>query len=244
MELQKPEKLVFPSLYIAHMLYPSDIKLKQSGDPYICKSWKPASAFATPWDVFPLSSILRASNPEKPHEPPVLANVMRQDHPHHPQQSRCGDSVASPGPSTSRDSSQVRVPKQSSSGLKRKARRRPSNLAKACRSNSEIINVSPVDKVEPPELVITLGDSEYEEFKSDSDSDSESPSESPSTPSAIVTSPEYDPSPRLLATSDCSTVLLDELKSPEYDENQLSTPIHIIDYRPNPLSTQRWSDSE
>ena len=94
--------------------------------------------------------------------------------------------------------------------------------------------------MEPPELVITLGDSEYEEFKSNSDSDSESPS----TPSAIVTSPEYDPSPRLLATSDCSTVLLDELKSPEYDENQLSTPIHIIDYRPNPLSSQRWSDSE
>ena len=227
------------------MLYPSDIRLNQSGDPYICKSWKPANAVATPWDVFLLVSILRASNPEKPQEPPVLANLMRHDPPHQPQQSRCGDSVASPGPSTSRDSSQVRVPKQSSSGLKRKARRRPSNLAKACRSNSEIINVSPVDKVEPPELVITLGDSEYEEFKSsDSDSDSESPSESPSTPSAIVTSPEYVPSPRLLATSDCSNVLLDELKSPEYDENQLSTPIQIIDYRPNPLSTQRWSDSE
>ena len=97
--------------------------------------------------------------------------------------------------------------------------------------------------MEPPELVITLGDSEYEEFKS-SDSDSDSDSQSPNTPSATVTSPEYEPSPRLLATSDCSTVLLDELKSPEYDENQLSTPIQIIDYRPNPLSTQRWSDSE
>ena len=223
------------------MLYPSDIRLNQSGDPYICKSWKPASAFATPWDVFPLSSILRASNPEKPQEPPVLANLIRQDPPHHPQQSRCGDSVARPGPSTSKNSSQARVLKQSSSGLKRKARRRPSNPAKTCRSNSEINNVSPVDKVEPPELVITLGDSEYEEFKS---SDSDSDSESPSTPSAIVTSPEYEPSPRLLATSDCSTVLLDELKSPEYDENQLLTPIQIIDYRPNPLSTQRWSDSE
>merc|ERR1711893_499536 len=132
-------------------------------------------------------------------------------------------------------------PKQGSSGLKRKARRRPSNPAKTCKSKSEINNVSPVDKVEPPELVITLGDSEYEEFKS---SDSDSDSESPSTPSAIETSPEYEPSPRLLATSDCSTVLLDELKSPEYDENQLLTPIHIIDYRPNPLSSQRWSDSE
>ena len=220
------------------MLYPSDIKLKQSGDPYICKSWKPASAFATPWDVFPLSSILRASNPEKPHEPPVLANVMRQDPPHHPQQSRCGDSVASPGPSTSRDSSQVRVPKQSSSGLKRKARRRPSNLAKACKSNSEIINVSPVDKVEPPELVITLGDSEYEEFNLSSDSETSSRS------SNIVTNPEYVPSHRLLATSDCSTVLIDELYSPEDNENQLLTPVQVVDYRPNPLSTQRWSDSE
>ena len=243
-ELQRPEKFILPSIYIANMLYPSDVRINPSGDPYICRSWKPANDLSTPWDIFPLFSIIRASNPEKHQEPPVLANLMRQDSPHHPQQSRCGDSVASPGPSTSRDSSQVRVPKQSSSGLKRKARRRPSNLAKACKSNSEIINVSPVDKVEPPELVITLGDSEYEEFKSDSDSDSESPSESPSTPSAIVTSPEYDPSPRLLATSDCSTVLLDELKSPEYDKNQLSTPIHIIDYRPNPLSSQRWSDSE
>ena len=226
------------------MLYPSDIKLTQSGDPYICKSWKPASAFATPWDVFPLSSILRASNPEKPQEPPVLANLIRQDPPHHPQQSRCGDSVARPGPSTSKNSSQARVLKQTSSGLKRKTSRRQSNYAKTGRFNSEINNVSPVDKVEPPELVITLGDSEYEEFKSNSDSDNESPSDSPSTPSAIVTSPEYDPSPRLLATSDCSTVLLDELKSPEHDESQLSTPIHIIDYRPNPLSSQRWSDSE
>ena len=226
------------------MLYPSDIRLNQSGDPYICKSWKPASAFATPWDVFPLSSILRASNPEKPQEPPVLANLIRQDPPHHPQQSRCGDSVARAGPSTSKNSSQARVLKQSSSGLKRKTSRRPSNSAKTGRFNSEINNVSPVDKVEPPELVITLGDSEYEEFKSNSDSDNESPSDSPSTPSAIVSSPEYDPSPRLLATSDCSTVLLDELKSPEHDESQLSTPIHVIDYRPNPLSTQRWSDSD
>ena len=220
------------------MLYPSDIRLNQSGDPYICKSWKPANAFATPWDVFPLFSILRASNPEKPQEPPVLANLMRHDPPQQLQQSRCGDTVARAGPSTSKDSSQARVLKQSSSGLKRKAKRRPSNPAKTCRSNSEINNVSPVDKVEPPEIVITLDDSEYEEFKlSDSDS------ETPSNPSGIVTSPEYEPSPRLLATSDCSTVLLDELHSPK-DDNQLLTPAHVVDYRPNPLSTQRWSDSE
>ena len=99
--------------------------------------------------------------------------------------------------------------------------------------------MSPVDKVEPPEIVITLDDSEYEEFKlSDSDS------ETPSTSSYIVTSPEYEPSPRLLATSDCSTVLIDELHSPEDNENQLLTPVQVVDYRPNPLSTQRWSDSE
>ena len=191
-------------------------------------------------DVFPLFSIIRASNPEQHQEPPILANLMRQDSLRHPQQSRCGDTIARAGPSTSRDSSQTSVPKQSGSGLKRKARRRPSKPAKTCRSNSEINNASPVDKVEPPEIVITLGDSEYEEFNLSSDSNSETPS----TPSNIVTSPEYEPSPRLLATSDCSTILLDELKSPEYDENQLLTPIQIIDYRPNPLSTQRWSDSE
>ena len=48
----------------------------------------------------------------------------------------------------------------------------------------------------------------------------------------------------LLATSDCSTVLIDELHSPEDNENQLLTPVQVVDYRPNPLSTQRWSDSE
>ena len=223
MELQKPEKFVLPSIYIANMLYPSDVRISHSGDPYICRSWKPTNDLSTPWDVFPLFSIIRASNPEKHQEPPVLANLMRQDSPHHPQQSRCGDTVARTGPSTSKDSSQASVPKQSGSGLKRKARRRPSKSAKTCRSNSEINNVSPADKVEPPEIVITLDDSEYEEFKlSDSDS------ETPSTPSNIVTSPEYEPSPPLLATSDCSTVLIDELHSPEDNENQLLTPV-IVD---------------
>ena len=238
MEIQKPEKFVLPSIYIANMLYPSDVRISHSGDPYICRTWKPADELSTPWDVFPLFSIIRASNPEQHQEPPVLANLLRQGSPRHPQQSRCGDTVARAGPSTSKDTSQTTAPKQSGSGLKRKTKRRPSKPAKVCRANSEINNASPVDKVEPPEIVITLGDSEYEEFNLSSDSETSSSS------SNIVTSPEYMPSHRLLATSDCSTVLIDELYSPEDNENQLLTPVQVVDYRPNPLSTQRWSDSE
>ena len=220
------------------MLYPRDVRISHSGDPYICRSWKPANDLSTPWDVFPLFSIIRASNPEQHQEPPILANLMRQDSPRHPQQSRYGDTVARAGPSTSKDSSQTSAPKQRGSGLKRKARRRPSKPVKTCRSNSEINNASPVDKVEPPEIVITLGDPKYEEFNLSSDSETSSSS------SDIVASPEYEPSHRLLATSDCSTVLIDELYSPENSENQLLTPVQVADYRPNPLSEQRWSDSE
>ena len=220
------------------MLYPSDVRINHSGDPYICRSWKPANELSSPLDVFPLFSIVRASNPEQHQEPPVLANLMRQGSPRHPQHSQCGNTVARAGPSTSKDTSQPTVPKQSGSGSKRKTKRRPSKPAKSCRTSSEVTNASPVDNVEPPDIVITLGDSEYEEFNLLSDSETSSSS------SDILTSPEYAPSHRLLATSDCSTVLIDELYSPENSENQLLTPVQVADYRPNPLSEQRWSDSE
>ena len=87
MDIPKPEKFVLPSIYIANMLYPSDVRINHSGDPYICRTWKPANELSSPWDVFPLFSIIRASNPEQHQEPPVLANLMRQGSPRQPQQS-------------------------------------------------------------------------------------------------------------------------------------------------------------
>ena len=236
MEIPKPEKFVLPSIYIANMLYPSDVRINHSGDPYICRNWKPANELSSPLDVFPLFSIIRASNPEQLEVLPVLTSHMYEDSPHSPQHpQRAADAQA--GQSTSKASSQPTAPKQSGSGSKRRSRRKPSKPAKSCKTSSEVANTSPVDNVEPPDIVITLGDSEYEEFNLSSDSDTSSSS------GDILTSPEYAPSHRLLATSDCSTVPIDELLSPESSEIQLLTPEHVTDYRLNPLSA-RWSDSE
>ena len=65
MDIPKPEKFVLPSIYIANMLYPSDVRINHSGDPYICRNWKPANELSSPLDVFPLFSIIRAANPEQ-----------------------------------------------------------------------------------------------------------------------------------------------------------------------------------
>ena len=91
---------------------------------------------------------------------------------------------------------------------------------------------------------LLLDDSEYDEFRLSSDSDSSS-----SASSDISTSPDYVPSSnRLLPTSDCSTVPVSQLMSPnqssDNSEIQLLTPEHNSDYRLNPLSQTGWSDSE
>ena len=105
-------------------------------------------------------------------------------------------------------------------------------------------NASPVDNVELPDIIITLDDSEYDEFRLLSDSDSSS-----GTSSDISTSPDYVPSSnRLLATSDCSTVPISHLMSPNQSSDnsdiRLLTPEPSSDYRLNPLSQVGWSDSE
>ena len=68
LDIPKPEKFVLPSIYIANMLYPSDVRLNHSGDPYICRNWRPANELSSPLDVFRLFSIIRASNPEQHQE--------------------------------------------------------------------------------------------------------------------------------------------------------------------------------
>ena len=113
--MPKPDKLVLPSIYIANMLYQSDVRLSQSGEPYTCRNWRPANELSSPLDVFPLFSIIRASNPEQHQELSVLTSHMYQDSPHSPQHpQRAVDAQA--GPSTSKASSQPTAPKQSGSG--------------------------------------------------------------------------------------------------------------------------------
>ena len=238
LDMPKPDKLVLPSIYIANMLYQTDVRLTQSGEPYTCRNWRPATELSSPLDVFPLFSIMRASNPEQFQELPVLTSHMYEDSPHSPQRPQRADIDAQAGPSASKASAQPTAPKQSDSGSKRKSRRRPSKPAKSCKTSSEVANTSPVDNVEPPDIVITLGDSEYEEFNLSSGSDTSSSS------GDILSSPEYAPSNRLLATSDCSTVPISNLMSPESSEIKLLTPEHVSDYRLNPLSETGWSDSE
>ena len=228
LDMPKPDKLVLPSIYIANMLYQSDVRLSQSGEPYTCRNWRLATKLSSPLDVFPLFSIMRASNPEQLQELLVLTSHMYEDSPHSPQHPQRADTDAQAGPSASKASSQPTAPKQSGSGSKRKSRRRPSKPAKSCKTSSGVANTSPVDNVEPRDIVITLGDSEYEEFNLSSDSDSSSSS------SDILTSPEYAP----------SSVTISQLMSPENSEIELLTPEHITDYRLNPLSETGWSDSK
>ena len=118
---------------------------------------------------------------------------------------------------------------------KRKSRGRPSRRPnKSSKASNEVGNASPLDNVELPDIVITLDDSEYfsdEEVQLSSDSSSDSSSD-------ISTSPDYVPSSnRLLATSDCSTVPISQLMSPnqssDNSEIQLLTPEHNSDYRFN-----------
>ena len=101
-------------------------------------------------------------------------------------------------------------------------------------------NASPVDNTELPDIVITLDDSEYfsdEEVQVSSDSSSDSSA-----------SPDYvASSSRLMATSDCSTVPISQLMSPDHSSDSdihLLTPEPNSDFRINPLSQVAWSDSE
>ena len=142
---------------------------------YACRNWKPATDLCSPLDVFPLFSILRASNPEQFQELPVLTTHLHEDSPQLPQ---LGGIDVHAGPSASKPSSQPSTSKQSCSGSKRKSRRRPSKPAKSCKTSSGVGNASPVDNVELPDIIITFDDSEYDEFRLSSDSDSSSSSSS------------------------------------------------------------------
>ena len=88
--------------------------------------------------------------------------------------------------------------------------------------------------------MISLNDSEY--FSSDDEvellSDSSDSYDSPDYVASIT---------RLMATSDCSTVPIDQLFSPDHSSEsdiRLLTPEPNSDFRLNPLSEVTWSDSE
>ena len=146
-------------------------------------------------------------------------------------------------PSVSRPSAQASTSESKATkttGTKRKSRRRPSRRQnKSSKSSNEVGNASPLDNTELPDIVITLDDSEYfsdEEVQLSSDS-----SDSSASPAYVASSS------RLMATSDCSTVPIDQLMSPDLSSDsdiRLLTPEPNSDFRINPLSQVAWSDSE
>ena len=128
---------------------------------------------------------------------------------------------------------------------KRKSRGRPSRRPnKSSKASNEVGNTSPLDNTELPDIIITLDDSEYfsdEEVQVSSDSSIDSSSDSSASPDYVASSS------RLMATSDCSTVPISQLMSPDNSSDsdiRLLTPEPHSDFRINPLSQVAWSDSE
>ena len=97
-----------------------------------------------------------------------------------------------------------------------------------------------MDTTDLPDIILSLNDSEY--FDSDDeveilDSDS---SDSYDSPAYLASSN------RLMATSDVSTVPIDQLLSPDHSSSsdiRLLTP-EPTNFRLNPLSEVTWSDSD
>ena len=76
-KLPKPRKFCMPSIYLAHMLYPEDIRFHSSGQQWVNrKKWRPANDVQSPIEVFPLASIIRAANPEHAEELPIIADIV------------------------------------------------------------------------------------------------------------------------------------------------------------------------
>ena len=167
------------------MVHESDVRLNQSGEVWTCRKWKPATDLCSPLDVFPLFSIMRASNPEQWQELPVLTSHLHEDSPQTPQPPQLGGIAVHDGPSASKPSTQPSTSKQGCSGTKRKSRRRPSRRpTKSSKASNEVGNASPVDNVELPDIIITLDDSEYfsDEVQLSSDSSSDSSSDISTSP--------------------------------------------------------------
>ena len=98
----RPSKFCMPSVYLAHMLFEQDIRLYSTGELWTNrKCWKPANDFRSPIEVFPLSSILKALNPEHFQEIPVIADLIEEVS---SEPSQLGDNVDHALPSTSKSS--------------------------------------------------------------------------------------------------------------------------------------------
>ena len=168
--------------------------------------------------MFPLSSILKAANPEHSEEIQVIADLIEDVC---SQPSQLSDSVIHSLPSTSKPSAQPTTladhMASKSMGARRKCvKRKPKKQndlgGKSSRHDNVIGNTSPLDTTSLPDLVLILNDSEY----IDSDDDEVKIIDSDSNDSSYD-SPSYLPSSshRLLATSDVSTVPVSQLLSPD-----------------------------
>ena len=96
-----------PSVYLAHMLFEQDIRLHSTGELWTNrKCWKPANDFRSPIEVFPLSSILKAANPEHFEEIPVIADLIEEVS---SQPSQLVDNVVHASSSTSKPSAHTYI---------------------------------------------------------------------------------------------------------------------------------------
>ena len=228
----KPTKFSLPSSYLAFKVFPEDIRVDVDGRQWINSGkWKPASYTSSPIEIFPYSIAIRAANVNSDH------TVTSPIFPSYPDTEEIQDQ-----PSTSKPISCGPMQKQLKAvkgKCKRKAGSSISCKSKSVRLNPQppIANVLPADCVSLPDIILNLDEAERF-YDSDSEIEvlSQTSEDSDSEALQFIPSPTYC----LNATSDVPRL---SPGSTSRSSGRCVTP-EIADYRVNPLSTSRWSDSD
>jgi len=234
----KPTKFSLPSSYLAFKVFPEDIRVDVDGRQWINSGkWKPASYTSSPIEIFPYSIAIRAANVNSDH------TVTSPIFPSYPDTEEIQDQ-----PSTSKPISCGPMQKQLKAvkgKCKRKAGSSISCKSKSVRPNPQppMANVSPADCVSLPDIILNLDEAERF-YDSDSEIEvlSQTSEDSDSEALQFIPSPTY----RLSATSDVTPERLTPPLSPGSTSRSsgcCNTP-EISNYRVNPLSTFRWTESD
>ena len=246
MKLPKPRKFCLPSTYLAHTLYPEDIRLSSSGQQWVNRGkWLPANDLQSPIEVFPLASIIRAANPEHAEELPIIPDIIEDVNSQLPTLSTADiPSMPSTSKLTTHPSALADHPTSKCTGarqkkvVKRKSKPDQEYSGKSTHRDSalQIGNVLPLECMNLPDLILNLDESERFDSSDDEIQVLEQKSDSSSTSHHYVPSLTY----RLQATSDVSTEPVMPLLSPDPTPDQLSP--EASKYKAKPLSAVYWSE--